>query len=105
MKKFIYLILVLSLFTGCQSTKDTFTLKKKDRADEFLIEKKNPLVLPPNFNELPLPKNDEIVNDVTEEDTLEIFSQVEVSSEESKSENSSIEQFILENIGKNEINN
>ena len=29
--------------------------KRSDQGDEFLIDKKNPLVLPPNFDKLPKP--------------------------------------------------
>ena len=36
---------------------------KKDNTDEFLVEKKNPLVLPPDYNDLPLPKDYKIKND------------------------------------------
>ena len=34
------------------------TLKKRNTADEFLVEKKNPLVLPPVYGDLPLPENE-----------------------------------------------
>jgi len=39
-------------------------------SDEFLVEKKSPLVMPPNFNELPFPKSN---NQKTKknEDTIE----------------------------------
>ena len=30
---------------------------KKDNTDEFLVQKKNPLVLPPDYNDLPIPKD------------------------------------------------
>ena len=33
-------------------------MKKKAGVDEFLIEKKNPLVLPPNYSNLPKPKEE-----------------------------------------------
>ena len=36
---------------------------KKDNTDEFLVQKKNPLVLPPDYNDLPLPKDYKIKND------------------------------------------
>jgi len=32
-------------------------MQKKETVDEFLIEKKNPLVIPPEFSKLPVPKN------------------------------------------------
>ena len=31
--------------------------KKKNNSDEFLVEKKSPLVLPPEFSDLPTPEN------------------------------------------------
>ena len=36
---------------------------KKDNTDEFLVQKKNPLVLPPDYNDLPLPKDYKIKED------------------------------------------
>ena len=39
MIKIIFLFFTLFL-TACASVKDTFTLKKKSAADEFLVEKK-----------------------------------------------------------------
>ena len=48
-------MIILSL-SGCQSVKDGLTGQKKSNSDEFLIEKKNPLVLPAEFNKLPLPR-------------------------------------------------
>ena len=36
---------------------------KKDNTDEFLVQKKNPLVVPPDYNDLPLPKDQKIEND------------------------------------------
>ena len=47
------LILILSLtfifLTNCQGVRDNLSLKKKENSDEFLVQKKNPLVLPPNM--------------------------------------------------------
>ena len=55
--RFIILITVIFLYlSGCQSIKDGLEGKKKsNKAEEFLIKKKNPLVLPPDFTELPTP--------------------------------------------------
>tara|TARA_B110000971_G_C19581581_1_gene307629 strand:+ start:193 stop:525 length:333 start_codon:yes stop_codon:yes gene_type:complete len=59
MKKFkntllIGLILILTV-TGCKSVKDGLTGTKKNNNDEFLIEKKNPLTKPPDYQKLPTP--------------------------------------------------
>ena len=52
MKNFILYILFLSLLSSCQSA--GFTLKE-EVSDEFLVEKKNPLVMPPDYENLPKP--------------------------------------------------
>ena len=102
----IFKILILSLFTvSCSGGLDGFKLKKKSTSgDEFLIEKKDPLVLPPDFSKLPNP--DEETN-ISEEDKTEIeivFKNENPKSEESKSSemsNSSLEKSILKKIQKN----
>ena len=61
MKKNNYLILLLSfllLVSGCQDVKKGFSGKKIDEGEEFLVIKKNPLVVPPDFEKMPLPKNE-----------------------------------------------
>lgn len=54
-KSFLFLVLVSSILYGCQSVSDGLTLKKKENSQQFLIEKKQPLVMPPDFDELPEP--------------------------------------------------
>jgi len=54
----ILIILILLNFTlsGCGAVKEGFSSAKNKSSDEFLVEKKSPLVMPPNFDELPIPK-------------------------------------------------
>ena len=54
---------LLFLLTSCQSAKEGLSGGKKDNTDEFLVQKKNPLVLPPDYNDLPLPKDYKIKDD------------------------------------------
>ena len=63
--------LILVLFTSCQSLKRTLSLQKKESVDEFLIQKKNPLTLPPDFSELPKPK-DELNTEELEDENLDL---------------------------------
>tara|TARA_Y100000992_G_scaffold255766_1_gene189048 strand:- start:1478 stop:1807 length:330 start_codon:yes stop_codon:yes gene_type:complete len=59
--KSFFLLFVFNFLLGCQALKDGLEGNKKSKsAEEFLIEKKNPLVLPPDYSELPLPKKGEI---------------------------------------------
>ena len=49
------LILLLFLYS-CGSVGEALQGKKRsDQGDEFLIDKKNPLVMPPDFDKLPKP--------------------------------------------------
>jgi len=59
---------------------DALTLKKRKSSDEFLIEKKNPLVLPPNYGELPEPQKKNNSTQEGKENEKEIM----ISSEEIK---------------------
>ena len=61
MKKYnypIFLLFFLLLFSGCQNIKKGFSEKKIDQGEEFLVIKKNPLVVPPDFEKMPVPKNE-----------------------------------------------
>ena len=52
------IIIITILLYSCQSAKDAFQSKKRsEQSDEFLVQKKNPLVMPPDFEKLPTPGN------------------------------------------------
>ena len=53
----IFLLIFLFLVSGCQDVKKGFSGKNIDQGEEFLVIKKNPLVVPPDFEKMPLPKN------------------------------------------------
>ena len=60
MKYFLnfFLFLTISLILGaCSGLKENLSLKKKQGVDEFLIERKEPLTVPPDFTSLPKPRN------------------------------------------------
>ena len=42
--KFIILSLMVLILTSCQSVVDGISMKKKNNTDQFLIEKKRPLI-------------------------------------------------------------
>jgi len=49
MKKIINLFVLFLLLSSCENVKKGLGMKK-DVPDEFLIEKRNPLTMPPNFD-------------------------------------------------------
>ena len=47
---------MLLFMYSCSTAKDALVGKKRsEQGDEFLIDKKNPLVMPPDFDKLPKP--------------------------------------------------
>ena len=53
----IFLLIFLFLLSGCQDVKKGISGKNIDQGEEFLVIKKNPLEVPPDFEIMPLPKN------------------------------------------------
>jgi PBP1b-binding outer membrane lipoprotein LpoB len=54
--KKLYYILIIFVFLGnCSNVKEGFMNSKKSGTDEFLVQKKQPLTMPPNFEKLPFP--------------------------------------------------
>tara|TARA_B100000900_G_C20364299_1_gene627662 strand:+ start:424 stop:750 length:327 start_codon:yes stop_codon:yes gene_type:complete len=103
--KNIFIILILCFFSiSCSGGLEGFKLKKKSSSgDEFLIQKKDPLVLPPDYSKLPNP-DEKIDNSDDEETQIEIvFSDDKSENEDSKSStttNSSLEKSIQKKIQK-----
>ena len=65
----ISLILIITfILQGCANVKEGLSLKKKEGIDEFLIERKNPLTVPPDFSSLPKPRNSMDENKIEDKD-------------------------------------
>ena len=58
----ITIIILSSIFLySCQTTKEALVGKKRsEQSDEFLVQKKNPLAMPPDYEKLPVPGNKEV---------------------------------------------
>ena len=58
----ISIIILSSIFLySCQTTKEALVGKKRsEQSDEFLVQKKNPLAMPPDYEKLPVPGNKEV---------------------------------------------
>ena len=70
MNKYKFFLIILSFLvfvSSCKSLKEGITgTKRATTSDEFFVEKKRPLVLPPDFEDMPLPK---IKNNMQKDDT------------------------------------
>jgi len=104
-KNNIFLILFMMLaVTSCQSVKNALSGVRQENSDEFLIQKKNPLVLPPDFTDLPDPSEESTeVTEVQIEEDIEKLLGMENSVENTNnaSNSSSIESFVLKKIKEN----
>jgi len=59
----ILLILFSILLSSCGSIQKALDPQNKNTSDEFLVEKKSPLSMPPSFEELPVPSNQKITEE------------------------------------------
>ena len=97
-KKIIYIIILTFLATSCadtfQSVKRGLTGEKANTADEFLVQKKDPLIIPPDFENLPTPEERSAAAE-----EISIFEKnLEISIEDNSSTSSSVEDSILKKI-------
>ena len=105
--KFYKIVIIFSiLVSSCTSVTEGLTGKKRSKtSDEFFVQKKSPLVMPPDFDDMPLPKplmgNQEKTDDSNIEDLLSVYKE-EDQTKNSKSEGeSSLEKSILKKINNN----
>ena len=108
MKKNKILLILVSYFalTACQSVKEGLTGSKSENSDEFLVQKKNPLVLPPKYLELPKPKEtikEKQKTSLNQDNTdLQKIIGIEKESTDLLSvQNGDAEEFVLRNINNN----
>ena len=105
MKYLRFFILVSSFLISysCGTIKEGFTNQKKNSSDEFLVEKKDPLVMPPDYNELPTPvmQESQIKEDDSIKDLLIKKDSENIDSNQDLKENKDLEDSLLEKIKKN----
>ena len=62
-KSSLLIIFITILISSCGSVQKALDPQNKNTSDEFLVEKKSPLSMPPNFEELPVPSNQKITKE------------------------------------------
>jgi len=102
--------LILLFLNSCGTIAEGLGGSKKKGSDEFLVEKKSPLVLPPSFGELPKPGKEPKENIIVDKkETSDIEDIINQSSSVSMSENNndiknSIEESIIKKIKEKKVN-
>jgi len=100
-KKIIIIILLPILLYSCQSAKEALTGKKRSKqGDEFLVKKKNPLSMPPDYEKLPTPKSLEENENNKENETSDIKSLLNLEENKNiqKDDSSNLQESILKKI-------
>ena len=59
-KSSLLIIFSTILISSCGSVQKAFDPQNKNTSEEFLVEKKSPLSIPPSFEELPVPSNEKV---------------------------------------------
>jgi len=99
--KFYILLSMLVFISSCGSLREGFISQKKNNSDEFLVEKKSPLVMPPDYNELPIPNEEKDGQKTNEIKSLISKSKNGETKENTDEKNSSFESSILKKIKNN----
>ena len=102
--------LILIFLNSCGMVAEGLGGSKNKGSDEFLVEKKSPLVIPPSFGELPEPGKEPEENIISDKkvtsDIEDIINQSSTTSTSEKSDDTknSIEQSIIKKINEKKVN-
>ena len=101
--KLFTLIAITIFLSSCAILKEGFKNQKKNSSDEFLVEKKSPLVMPPDYNELPIPKEDNIDKESSENKIKSLISKKKYNDIEGSTieKNKTLEDSLLKKIKDN----
>ena len=101
-KSSLLIIFSTILTSSCGSVQKAFDPQNKNTSEEFLVEKKSPLSIPPSFEELPVPSNEK-VNKENQINNIESLITKESNNEklETVESDKDFEQAILDKIKNN----
>ena len=102
MKNSTILLITFLLFTSCASLEDAGKVLRNEKiktTDEFLVEKRDPLVFPPDFDKIPEPGTKEKIQ-TSEEERIKKILKANEQKNVSNSNPSSVEDSILNKIRK-----
>tara|TARA_A100001388_G_scaffold273728_1_gene256056 strand:- start:1638 stop:1958 length:321 start_codon:yes stop_codon:yes gene_type:complete len=99
-----FIILLLVSLSSCGTLKEGFKNQKKNNNDEFLVEKKSPLIMPPDFDELPVPRSKEEKENSSKNSIKELITEKDDGLSKSTISDNSVKKFeelLIEKINKN----
>ena len=102
--KILFLIIIYGLLSSsCSTVQKAFDPERKNSSDEFLIEKKSPLSMPPDFEKLPLPQNKQTDDQNQSDDIETLITNSQLDNKNKSIDNSSkeLEESIIDKIKSN----
>ena len=95
-KKILKIIIIFLFLNSCGALVGN---KRSDKSDEFLVEKKKPLTMPPDIDQLPVPTEEENSNIFKEEkDEIKKILGLEQAENNEPNSNKNLESSIIEKI-------
>ena len=98
--KNILIICIFFILLSCSTVREGFQNNKKNNSDEFLVEKKSPLVMPPDFDELPIP-NTNNENEELAQNSLKKLIKNDNKSSTNSNASKNFEESLIDKIKKN----
>ena len=102
MNKVNIILITVLLLTSCSGMSEARKVLKNEKirtTDEFLVKKRNPLVLPPNYEEVPRPGSKSVKNE-NEKDKIKKILKVPKTDGVQNNKSKSVEDSILKRIRK-----
>ena len=102
-KSLLLIIFGTILVSSCASVQKALDPQNKNTSDEFLVEKKSPLSMPPSFKELPVPSNQKITQENQTNSIKSLITDKKISDEKiiNNEADKDFEQSILDKIKNN----
>ena len=99
----IFLLIIIISLTGisCSSVKNAFDPERNNSSEEFLVEKKSPLSIPPDFEKLPVPQSEENQKEKSNEIQILLNKTNTNSSQSNEDKDTKLDKLILEKIKDN----
>ena len=98
--KNILFICIFFILLSCSTVREGFQNNKKNNSDEFLVEKKSPLVMPPDFDKLPIPSTNSENEEFTQNSLKEMIQNNNKSSASSNA-SKNFQESLIDKIKKN----
>ena len=104
-KSLFLIIFSTILISSCGSVQKALDPQNKNTSDEFLVEKKSPLSMPPSFEELPVPSNQKITQENQTNSIKSLITDKKISDKKitNTEADKDFEQSILDKIKKNAL--